>query len=474
MHFLLFPVFTVALCRASQSQTPLGVVGDNTPGHLCCTVLSKSLPELALHLPGSLEYDRQQETYYLRQQTDLLPFCRVSPATPSEVALTIKTLTKHACHFSVRSGGHMGCVGSNTDGGVVLDLGRLDGIDVDKRGISLLSFQHGFGSDNVVNYQVVLADGSIVDANATFHPDLFWALKLGGTNFGIVTRFDVLTYPLKDVWSGIRTYPITAHETPQLLDNWISFTQDSASVKEELQAICLGRHNTHERAIVWHASLDTSPSAPLTLAASIIDTTKTTTLLDAIHDLQFNFADHKRVRWFTFTTRLDASFLWDVFSRAKEIYDELEHVSGIHWDVLIQPITRGFSAASSETGENPFRNVLMESGDDLALVLLSAYWDHRADDEAMYDGMRKLGSWSEDTARQRGILNDFIYLNYANEEQPVYARSVNRDDLARMRKVKQTYDSEDVLGRLWKGGFKLPHDSSDEHWGFESAARTEL
>ena len=54
-------------------------------------------------------------------------------------------------------------------------------------------------TDQVVNYRVVLADGRIVDANQETHQDLFRALKGGGNNFGIVTRFDMVTFPAHDV-----------------------------------------------------------------------------------------------------------------------------------------------------------------------------------------------------------------------------------------------------------------------------------
>ncbi|KAK7460702.1 hypothetical protein VKT23_009419 [Stygiomarasmius scandens] len=76
----------------------------------------------------------------------------------------------------------------------------------------------------------------------------------------------------------------------------------------------------------------------------------------------------------------------------------------------------------------------------------------------MSDTTRDLGTWSEETARERGILNNYIYLNYANEEQPVYTRSVSQADMKKMMSVKRKYDAEDILGRLWVGGFKLPED----------------
>jgi FAD/FMN-containing dehydrogenase len=69
-------------------------------------------------------------------------------------------------------------------------------------GNSYYSGTNGFGCDTVVNFEVVLANGSIVDANTTSNPDLYKALKGGATNFGIVTRFDMLAMPAVDLAYG--------------------------------------------------------------------------------------------------------------------------------------------------------------------------------------------------------------------------------------------------------------------------------
>jgi FAD/FMN-containing dehydrogenase len=69
-------------------------------------------------------------------------------------------------------------------------------------GISFTSPERGWACDSVVNFQVVLANGEIVNANATSRSDLFTALKGGQTNFGIVTRFDLKLYPGGALWGG--------------------------------------------------------------------------------------------------------------------------------------------------------------------------------------------------------------------------------------------------------------------------------
>ncbi len=78
--------------------------------------------------------------------------------------------------------------------------------------------------DQVVNYEVVLADGSIVNANERTNPDLFRVLKGGGNNFGIVTRFDMVTFPARDVWSCAVTCP--KESTAQLSETLVDFVNN--------------------------------------------------------------------------------------------------------------------------------------------------------------------------------------------------------------------------------------------------------
>ena len=77
-----------------------------------------------------------------------------------------------------------------------------------KGGISFRLQTQGFGADTVCNYEVVLANGSIVEANKDSHTDPFWALRLASANFGIVTCLDMRTYVLPVIWEPF-PYPVS-------------------------------------------------------------------------------------------------------------------------------------------------------------------------------------------------------------------------------------------------------------------------
>lgn len=200
--------------------------------------------------PDSPAYDASLVSYYSTQQEGIRPACILSPQTAQEVSEAVKILATHAadglCKFAIRSGGHTSWAGaSNIAGGVTIDLRDLDSIELSEDektvrvgpgaswdaiyrqldplgrsvaggriagvgvggltlggGISHLSPQHGWTCDTVRNYEVVLSDGAIVDANDHENADLFFALRGGGNSFGIVTRIDLQTYEQGLVWSA--------------------------------------------------------------------------------------------------------------------------------------------------------------------------------------------------------------------------------------------------------------------------------
>ena len=96
--------------------------------------------------------------------------------------------------------------GLGTPGGTVNDTG-VGGLTLGG-GFGWLSGQHGLVIDNLVQATVVIADGSVVTASPTSHSDLFWAIRGGGSNFGIVTELVLKTYPQrKTVFAGFIIFP---------------------------------------------------------------------------------------------------------------------------------------------------------------------------------------------------------------------------------------------------------------------------
>lgn len=183
------------------------------------------------------------------QETDVLPACIASPQTAQDVSTIVNAVTNPIarCKFAIRSGGHSSFAGAaNIQDGVTIDLRGLNGIELNAEnslvsvgvgsswgsvytqldqhnlsvaggrafsvgvggfslggGISYFAPRQGWGCDTVMNYVVILANGSIVNANLQENPDLLWALRGGTNNFGIVVRVDLRPFQQGPIWGGI-------------------------------------------------------------------------------------------------------------------------------------------------------------------------------------------------------------------------------------------------------------------------------
>jgi FAD/FMN-containing dehydrogenase len=185
------------------------------------------------HDPG---YDEARAVW--NGMTDRRPWAVVRAAGEDDVAPTIAYAREHGLDLAVRGGGHNVAGNGAVDDGVVLDLADLHAVSVDAAaatvrvgagatlahidaatepyglvvptgvvsstgiagltlggGVGWLTRPHGLAADNLVAVELVTADGRRVTASETEHPDLFWALRGGGGNFGVVTAFTFRAYP---------------------------------------------------------------------------------------------------------------------------------------------------------------------------------------------------------------------------------------------------------------------------------------
>lgn len=211
--------------------------------------------------PFSAAYNSSLGSYFAAQEVSLLPSCIALPETAEDVSVIVSTLTtissivaeegRRACQFAIRSGGHSSQAGAaNIGDGVTIDLrglnaievrsdrsvvsigvgntwdavySKLDGLNLSVTGgrsagvgvgglslgggISFFGTRHGWTSDTIVNFQVVLANGSIISANEKENPDLAWALRGGSNNFGVVTRVDLRAFEQPPFWGGYFYHP---------------------------------------------------------------------------------------------------------------------------------------------------------------------------------------------------------------------------------------------------------------------------
>jgi FAD/FMN-containing dehydrogenase len=201
--------------------------------------------------PGQPAYEEARKVYNALH--DRRPALIVRAASVADVMAAVSFARDHGLVLAIRGGAHSIAGFSTSDGGLVLDLGTMKGIRVDPGlqtvraepgltwgdlnhathafglattggivsttgiagltlggGVGHLARRCGLTSDNLLSADVVTADGSLVTCSEDREPDLFWALRGGGGNFGVVTSFEYRLHPVADILGGPTFYPLDA------------------------------------------------------------------------------------------------------------------------------------------------------------------------------------------------------------------------------------------------------------------------
>jgi len=199
--------------------------------------------------PEDADYDEARKVY--NAMIDKRPALIAQCSGPDDVAHIVAFARDHDLLVAVRGGGHNGAGLGTCDDGVVIDLSRLNGIEVDPQartvrvdggstwgevdratnehglatpsgiisttgvggltlggGLGNLTRTHGLSIDNLLEAELVLASGEHVKASAEDNPDLYWAIRGGGGNFGVVTSFLFRLHEVDTVIAGPTFWPV--------------------------------------------------------------------------------------------------------------------------------------------------------------------------------------------------------------------------------------------------------------------------
>lgn len=221
--------------------------------------------------PGDAEYDSARTTFY--GGIDHHPAVIIRVRNADEVARVIALARETGMELAVRSGGHSPVGHSISNGGITLDLSRMRDlqIDVDAKtawaeagmtageftnaaaahglatgfgdtgsvgiggitlggGVGYLVRKYGLTIDSLLAAEIVTADGELLRIDTQSHPGLFWGIRGGGGNFGVVTRFKFQLHDVDEIVGGMLFLPATA-------DSIASFMSLAESAPEELSTI---------------------------------------------------------------------------------------------------------------------------------------------------------------------------------------------------------------------------------------------
>ena len=162
----------------------------------------------AVILAEDADYDAARRVW--NGNVDRRPALIARCADADDVARAVDFARSHGLLLSVRGGGHSAPGYGVNDGGMVLDLTLMKAITVDpaRRTARVQGGLHGATVDNLLSAYVGTADVKLRRASESEEPDLFWALRGGGGNFGVVTEFEFQLHPVGQVLGGMVIHPL--------------------------------------------------------------------------------------------------------------------------------------------------------------------------------------------------------------------------------------------------------------------------
>ncbi|KAI0843845.1 hypothetical protein F5Y00DRAFT_256502 [Daldinia vernicosa] len=364
-------------------------------------------------------------------------------------------------NFAIRGAGMQPLPGSaNVQGGVTLDLRRFIGIDIMngfvqggtdelwgkvyekldafglsvtgsrsaiggiggralQGGLSFFSSSEGFICDNILSFEVVLASGEIINANASDNEDLWRALKGVGNNQGIVTRFDIWTFKQGLIWGGTVFYfpssfpsqleslvkelhkPNTSKETHLMLSIGYSFLMGNS-------IMCLNQLYCTQ---VFENPPELDPFTKVQPQIDALNIMRLHSVKDAAAEQSASGQAQVRCAYMNITVKADLGTL----NAVSEIYTaELKPLKGfenVTLSLTLQPYPVSLMEQSTELRGNSLGLGATEG--PLVSILLLSCWESEEYDNAVLEIMKDALDKIKVDATERNQLVPFIYMNYA-------------------------------------------------------------
>ena len=406
---------------------------------------------------------------------DRRPALIVSARTTNDVVAAVAFARRAGLETSIRGGGHNVAGRAVTDGGLMIDLGEMKGITVDPDaataraeggvvwrelneataehglavtggtvsgtgiagytlggGLGWLMSKYGLATDNLLAAELVTAEGDILHVDAASHPDLFWAVRGGGGNFGVVTAFTYRLHRVTTIVGGLIAHPIDA--APDLLRfyrNAVANSSDDLTVFAGLVHAPDGSGMKLAALVVFHAGdaeaaeRELAPfkawGSPWVADVGPMPYPAMNTLLDA------GFPDGALNYWLSSFTRGLPDELVDI------AVERFAGVPSTMTSILFEHFHGAVTRVDARETAIPHREVGWN-------LLIPGVWTDAADTAANI-------AWSRDTfAAMKPHFGSGRWLNYLGDDQGDAAISAaygpNYD---RLREVKRRYDPDNVF-----------------------------
>ncbi|KAF9245769.1 FAD-binding domain-containing protein [Melanogaster broomeanus] len=460
----------------------LATEGNTT---VACEQIATSVsPASAVYYPGTLPYPRGV-THWASSSSQNAT-CSFEPGTAEDLGIALQIIGALRTPFAVKGGGHTTNPGFSSTTGIQIAMFRFSDVVYDSQaqtatigagltwdavyaalephavnvvgargpgvgvsglclggGYSYLTNQYGLTIDTVETYELVTPDGNVKNVSKESDADLFFGLRGGLNNFGIVTRFTLQTFPQTQVWGGFISY------TPDQVEKVNQATADFAANTTDPKAALLitydyfaSRKSLAPSALIFYNAPTPPPGVfDEFLAIPALVTNLTTLSFSALIKTSMANATYGSRAIFNTISGLEysKSFL-DTIVNETTFWGKSLDAEFVSY--VVEPFLPSLYTHASSSAFPPTRSK--------GITPLKIYysWANETSDDSMHDAARQSAST---LSAQSGVSDAARYPNYAMYDTPL--ESIYGHNVARLRDLKTQVDPTNVMGLA--GGFKF-------------------
>ena len=283
---------------------------------------------------------------------------------------------------------------------------------------------------------------------------MYWALRGGGNNFGLVTKYNLYTIPAPQMYGGARTFLQT--EFTDVVNAWINVVNNATVDGHAQQYVAFLRTGGMNLASaeLTYTKNDSNPEIfkQYRSIPAISDTSSSKSLVEYVKYLETDNPFGLREVYWPISLQLNEDFANWVVDTFYSMIPQVANVTGAQPVIIYQGITEPMLKNMANKGGNALG--LDSSKGPVHLMHISCWWANESDDEVIYAFVNSFWDKVLAQAKSVGVYNEYIYMNYASMFQdPISGYGASNKAL--LQKIAKKYDPRQVYQTLQPGYFKL-------------------
>ncbi|KAH7087440.1 FAD binding domain protein [Paraphoma chrysanthemicola] len=485
------------LSSARTLKTKRDAISSNC--QKACSILENEFGSSAVHYYGSDNF-----TLWDAKQNDVQYACRFSPSDKTDVSDALRVLTKTWCNFAVKCGGHSRDPDfSNSVGSVTIDLRRMNSVDVATNGFiarigggavvadvyafletrnlsfvggrvgsvgvggfatgggtSPLSSREGWALENIYEYELVLANSSVVTVSEHQRPDLYWALRgAGGGNFGIITSFVVRTFPQGQLYVDRRSWNDTYTEevVDEIYDLFTDPVNSTNAAADFYYGYVQARDGFSPAGSLRYLEPIQNPPA-----FASIDLIPAMTSNGQITSLGLSSGPGRippnppptRHLFQTTTTFPSRQWLQGSLQIFREEVEAVKTVAGVNRQIISYTIPERAIRGMAVRGGNALG--LDDVQGPLLITFLSTSWLYSEDDTLIGEFYDRVFARLEASSKSLNVYHPYKYIGYGRLGEDIFS-SYGAKNRKLLVQIQERFDPQGIFtaNGLCRGGFKL-------------------